>query len=195
MLARPEPPPWGTLISAALARAGLSAREAARRARLSEGRWRQITAGYQVVRPGVYASVRGPADTIARMAAVAGVTEAQLREAGRDDAAELLARQQESRPAVEQLLATIWAMDADQARSLLAMIVVQLGLSLEQRDQPDAGELTGAERPAPGLAGVELAGVELAAVEPQALLSETGLSEPGPSETGLAETWRPETGP
>jgi len=138
MLTRPEPPPWGILISAALARAGLSAREAARRARLSEGRWRQITAGYQVVRPGVYANVRGPADTLARMAAVAGVTEAELRAAGRDDAAELLLRQQASRPAIDDLLATIWAMDADQARSLLAMIVVQLGLSLPERDQAEA---------------------------------------------------------
>ena len=60
MTGRPEPPPWGALISAALARQGLSAREAARRAGLSEGRWRQITGGYQVVSPGIYAQVRGP---------------------------------------------------------------------------------------------------------------------------------------
>jgi hypothetical protein len=137
MVARPEPPPWGILISAALVRAGLSAREAARRARLSEGRWRQITAGYQVVRPGVYEPVRGPAATLARMAAVAGVTPEQLREAGRDDAAQLLASQQESWPTVEELRSRIWAMDADQARSLLATIVVQLGLSLAQPDGPE----------------------------------------------------------
>jgi hypothetical protein len=160
MLTRPEPPPWGIVISTALARAGLSARAAARRARLSEGRWRQITAGYQVVRPGVYASVRGPADTLARMAAVAGVTEAELREAGRDDAADLLARQRESRPALEELLAVIWAMDADEARSLLAMIVVQLGVNLQQQDQPESAppetvrretEQPGPEEPRPGL--------------------------------------------
>src|SRR5215472_6757100 len=83
MTERPEPPPWGALITAALARQDLSAREAARRAGLSEGRWRQITAGYQVVSPGVYAQVHGPASTVARMAAVAGVTPAQLRTAGR----------------------------------------------------------------------------------------------------------------
>ncbi|MFY9889494.1 MAG: helix-turn-helix transcriptional regulator, partial [Streptosporangiaceae bacterium] len=65
MADRPEPPPWGTLIAAALRRAGLSAREAARRAGISEGRWRQITGGYQVVSPGVYAPVRGPAGTVA----------------------------------------------------------------------------------------------------------------------------------
>lgn len=169
MLTRPEPPSWGILISTALARAGLSAREAARRARLSEGRWRQITAGYQVVRPGVYASVRGPADTLARMAAVAGVTEAELREAGRDDAADLLARQQKSGPALDELLALIWAMDADEARSLLAMIVAQLGLSIEQLDQQDAGrsatvrlgtEQAGAELPGPELPGTEQPGTD-----------------------------------
>src|SRR5262245_14050745 len=92
MTDRPDPPPWGAAITAALARQGLSAREAARRAGLSEGRWRQITAGYQVVSPGVYAQVHGPAGTVARMAAVAGVTPAQLRAAGRPDAAEALAR-------------------------------------------------------------------------------------------------------
>src|SRR6202451_467876 len=90
MPTRPAPPPWGALITSALRRAGLSAREAARRAGISEGRWRQITSGYQVVSPGVYAPVRGPAHTVARMAAVAGLTPAQLRTAGRDDAARLL---------------------------------------------------------------------------------------------------------
>lgn len=137
---RPEPPPWGALISATLAGAGLSAREAARRAGLSEGRWRQITAGYQVVRPGVYEQVRGPAGTLARMAAVVGVTPRQLREAGRDDAAHLLARWQDDRPTVDEMLARIWAMEADQARALLATIVVQLGLSLQQQERPEQPE-------------------------------------------------------
>jgi len=65
MTERPEPPPWGLLIGAALRRAGMSAREAARQAGLSEGRWRQITGGDQVVSPGVYAPVHGPAATLA----------------------------------------------------------------------------------------------------------------------------------
>jgi hypothetical protein len=127
MADRPEPPPWGTLIAAALRAAGLSAREAARRAGISEGRWRQITGGYQVVSPGVYAPVRGPAGTLARMAAVAGVSPAQLRAAGRDDAAELLARQPEEQPAADQLLERVRAMDPEQARELLAAIAQQLG--------------------------------------------------------------------
>jgi hypothetical protein len=90
---RPDPSPWGAAIAAACRQAGLSARAAARRAGISEGRWRQITGGYQVVRPGVYVPVRGPAQTVARMAAVAGLTPAQLTAAGRDDAARVLAAQ------------------------------------------------------------------------------------------------------
>ena len=80
--ARPAPTPWGAAIAAACREAGRSARAAARQAGLSEGRWRQITSGYQVVSPGVYAPVRGPAATVARMAAVAGLTPAQLRATG-----------------------------------------------------------------------------------------------------------------
>jgi transcriptional regulator with XRE-family HTH domain len=132
MADRPKPPPWGALITESLAQAGLSAREAARRAGLSEGRWRQITGGYQVVSPGVYAQVRGPAATLARMAAVAGVTPAQLRAAGRDDAAQLLLRQQDQRPAGEEMLERVRAMDTDQARELLATIALQLGISLPE---------------------------------------------------------------
>jgi transcriptional regulator with XRE-family HTH domain len=131
MTQRPEPPPWGALITAALATEGISAREAARRAGLSEGRWRQITGGYQVVSPGVYAEVRGPAATLAKMAAVAGVTPAQLRAAGRDDAAKALASQRERRPEpADELLERVRAMDTEQARELLATIALRLGISL-----------------------------------------------------------------
>ncbi len=132
MVGRPDPPAWGALIAAALARAGLSAREAARRTGISEGRWRQITGGYQVISPGVYAEVRGPAATVARMAAVAGVTPGELRAAGREDAAELLARRQVDRPSGAEMLERVRAMDSDQARELLAIIAVQLGISLPE---------------------------------------------------------------
>lgn len=141
MTERPEPPPWGTVITGALRRAGLSAREAARQAGISEARWRQITGGYQVVSPGVYARVRGPAATLAKMAAVAGVTEAELRAAGRDDAAQVLlrqqaakalVRQQDEQPDQQEMLERVRAMDIDQARELLATIVCQLGIGLPE---------------------------------------------------------------
>lgn len=89
---RPEQPPEGRLIADALTRTGLSIREASRRAGISYGRWRQITSGVQNVSPGSYAQVRAPADTLARMAAVVGVTPGQLRDAGRGDAADSLTR-------------------------------------------------------------------------------------------------------
>jgi len=139
MVDRPDPPAWGVLIAAALRDAGMSAREAARLADISEGRWRQIAGGYQVVSPGVYAQVRGPAATLAKMATVAGVTPEQLTAAGRDDAARVMLRQQEDRLAGDEMLARVRAMGRDQARELLATIAVQLGVSITdvQQDEGD----------------------------------------------------------
>ena len=92
METRPEPPPEGRLIEAATARLDISIREAARRAGMSYGRWRQIVKGYQNVSRGSYARVTAPARTVARMARAAGVTPAQLAaEGGRPDAAAILA--------------------------------------------------------------------------------------------------------
>jgi plasmid maintenance system antidote protein VapI len=88
---RPDPTPEGILLGEALKRSGLSARAAAKRAGMSDNRWHQIVKGYQPVGRGVFAPVRdAPADTVARMALVVGVTPEQLAEAGRDDAAEQL---------------------------------------------------------------------------------------------------------
>jgi Helix-turn-helix domain len=129
---RPEPPPWGALITDAMRRAHLSAREAARRAGISEGRWRQITGGYQVVSAGVYAPVHGPAATLARMAAVVGVTPAQLKQAGRADAARELTTVPAAAAAGSEVLQRIREMDQDEARELLAAIALQLGIKLPE---------------------------------------------------------------
>jgi hypothetical protein len=146
MSQRPEPPPWGALITAACRRGQLSARAAARQAGISEGRWRQITSGYQVVSPGVYAPVRGPAATLARMAAVAGVTSAELRAAGRADAAQALDARAADRSANDQVLERIRSMDSDQARELLAQIAVQLGISVAGEGTGDGGGTGDGER-------------------------------------------------
>jgi transcriptional regulator with XRE-family HTH domain len=91
MTTKPQPQPEGELITDARKRARLSGREAARRAGISEGRWRQIVNGYMVVTKGVYSPVVGaPADTIARMAQSVDVTPEQLETVGRADAAEEL---------------------------------------------------------------------------------------------------------
>jgi hypothetical protein len=91
METRPEQPPEGRLIADAADHLDLSIREAAKRAGISYGRWRQIVMGYQNVSPGSFAPVHAPAKTLAKMARVVGVTPAQLTEAGREDAAEALA--------------------------------------------------------------------------------------------------------
>lgn len=84
-LQRPE----GALIEKALRMKGLSARQAATDAGMSDARWRQIVSGYQSI-SGQLVPVVGPDETIARMARVVDVTPDQLREAGRPDAADLL---------------------------------------------------------------------------------------------------------
>lgn len=117
---RPGQPEEGKLVADALARKGLSIREASRRAGISYGRWRQITSGYQNVSPGSYARVRAPAATLARMAAIVDVTPAQMEAAGRPDAAEILTEiQVPATPAQgsggphfrDPRLAAIWAID------------------------------------------------------------------------------------
>lgn len=96
---RPEQRPEGTLIAAALKRSRLSQRQAATRAGISENRWRAIMHGYQNISAGVFAPIRGPGDTVARMARVVGVAPEQLEEAGRADAAEELRNLPPEKPA------------------------------------------------------------------------------------------------
>lgn len=91
MTDKPAPQPEGKLITDARKRARLSGREAARRAGISEGRWRQIVNGYIVVAKGVYSPVAdAPANTVARMAQTVDVSPEELEAAGRADAAEEL---------------------------------------------------------------------------------------------------------
>lgn len=86
------PPPEGELITTALKRIRpkLSVREAARRAGISEGWWRQVVRGYQPLKGGGRAPMTGSAETVAAMAQVVGVTPEQLEAASRTDAAEEL---------------------------------------------------------------------------------------------------------
>src|SRR5205823_3813894 len=89
---RPEQPPEGKLIAAATERSTLSIREASRRAGISYGRWRQIASGVQHVSPGEFAAVHAPARTLAKMAAVVGITPEQMATRGqRPDVAEVMA--------------------------------------------------------------------------------------------------------
>ena len=87
---RPEQRPEGALIAAALKRSRMSQRRAAAKAGISENRLRAIVHGYQNVGAGTYVAVKGPPDTVARIADAVGVTPEQLEGVGRDDAAEEL---------------------------------------------------------------------------------------------------------
>ncbi|KUN37760.1 hypothetical protein AQJ30_15885 [Streptomyces longwoodensis] len=78
------------LLQQAARRARLSARQAAKRASMSDARWRHIVNGYESVGRGMKIPVTAPAETLARMAQAVGVTSQQLDEAGRPDAAEIL---------------------------------------------------------------------------------------------------------
>lgn len=89
MTEHPATPPEGKLIRSALAAQGISQREAARRAGISETRWRQIVSGYQAV-GGEKATFRSPDDTLARMAFVVAVSPDALQGAGRPEAAKAL---------------------------------------------------------------------------------------------------------
>lgn len=74
----PATPPEAVLIERHRTERGLSIREAARRAAVSDGTWRRIEGDRDVARP---------PDTLAQMAAVIGIVPSELTEAGRPDAA------------------------------------------------------------------------------------------------------------
>lgn len=57
---------------------------------MSDSRWRQIIKGYRQETADIRVPVRAPAETLARMADVVGATPDQLREVGREDAADEL---------------------------------------------------------------------------------------------------------
>jgi hypothetical protein len=94
----------------------MSVREAARRARISEGTWRRVESA---------ADVERKPSVVAAMAAVLGVTGAQLADAGRPDAAGALQQLME-RAAVAPDVAAITGSDGDAFPALMAEILAGL---------------------------------------------------------------------
>ncbi|WP_155054517.1 helix-turn-helix domain-containing protein [Streptomyces blattellae] len=155
MTTRPEPPPEGVLLTEALKRAGLSVRKAAKQAGMSEGWWRQIVRGYQTLSGGGYGEVKGPDETVARMALVAGVTPEQLEEAGRDRAAnELrgLLRTREHAPSPRPTgEIDPWSLSEEEFRRLPAeqqMAVLARMMRVAQESRDPHGDSRDAKRPA-----------------------------------------------
>lgn len=120
MSARPPKPPEIQLIEDHR-RAAMSVRNAASLAGLSESRWRQLEAGGREVR-GTWLAEEPPARTLARMAWAVGVKPAELREAGRPDAAGVL---EELTPEYEA--------EADVAEAERLVSAVRRPLSMRQR--------------------------------------------------------------
>lgn len=92
---QPSQRPEGKIIQEALKADGRSIRQVAPLAGISDARWRQLVKGSMQVSPGVHRPEIAPALTLARMADVVGVSADQLREAGRDDAAQALEKLRE----------------------------------------------------------------------------------------------------
>jgi hypothetical protein len=98
---KPSQPREGALLARARARLTpkMSIRAAASLAGISEGRWRQIESGYTTISAGVYPRVEAPAPTLAKMARAVEVSPAELRNAGRADAAGVLKALLQQEPA------------------------------------------------------------------------------------------------
>jgi transcriptional regulator with XRE-family HTH domain len=82
-------PPEMAVIHERRTRPGISVRQAARLAGISEARWRQLEAGGRDMR-GMWIDEEAPDRTLSRMAHAVGVTPRELRDAGRKEAAAML---------------------------------------------------------------------------------------------------------
>ncbi|WP_067565958.1 helix-turn-helix domain-containing protein [Nocardia acidivorans] len=77
---------FGRLLQTARETAGLSKREAAKRAGISESRWRQLEAGYELIRKQTF-PVKTTPETVAQVAASVGASRDELLEAAGFDPA------------------------------------------------------------------------------------------------------------
>lgn len=109
----------------------MSIRAAADIAGISEGWWRQVVRGYRTGKGGQVIEVDAPADTVAQMAAAVGVTPANLRSVGRDDAADRLESLQRSQANNRQ-----WSGDLTQVPD--DALMEEVGRRLRDRIEPTA---------------------------------------------------------
>lgn len=86
----PQPPTAGRVLRVAREALGLSSPAVATATGVSKATISNIENGYQVREGGRRVAVTGKAGTVARLAAYLGVTPAQLTDAGRADASEVL---------------------------------------------------------------------------------------------------------
>ena len=146
MAEAPERPPEAALIEERrkAIRPKLSVRQAASRADISEGRWRQIALGYTSAAAGIKVPVSAPAETVARMAKVVGVTSAELTDAGRQDAAIELTQMNAPKP--KRTWVTDWSDPEVVGNAIeeLFEIVDSLQQQINQREEGDGDDQLGA---------------------------------------------------
>ncbi|HEY7431913.1 MAG TPA: helix-turn-helix transcriptional regulator [Streptosporangiaceae bacterium] len=146
----PALPPEAALIKAAQAAAyggkGMSGRETARRAGISEGTLRRIVSPRKIDRP---------AETVAKVAAALAITPDELREAGRFDAAGALQQMMTAAAAEPDVAAAAdgeedagWAPLMSEILAGLAAIEGEPGLSTADRRQLREAFLAGLQRDA-----------------------------------------------
>jgi transcriptional regulator with XRE-family HTH domain len=141
---RPETPPEADLIrlrrDAAIP--GMSRRQAAAKAGISASQWSDVERGHKKAGSGVVVPVQATADTLARMARVAGASADDLAAAGRPDAARQLRALEQERD-LRQRIAAIPGLGAVSAqllhdtdgKDLLPLIAAGLD-AIERSDLP-----------------------------------------------------------
>lgn len=110
--------------------------EAARRAEISDSRWRQICQGYQMVNGNPVPIKPAPAETIARMARVVGVAGFQLREKGRPDAADALQEIENEERFAGKTTGQI-LVETEEISEALIELMRKKGLDLSSRQKED----------------------------------------------------------
>lgn len=107
MSVHPEAPPESDLIRQRREAAvpGMSRRQAAAKAGISASQWSDVERGHKKAGSGVVVPVRATADTLARMARVAGASADDLVAAGRPDAARQLRAVEQERDLRQRIAA------------------------------------------------------------------------------------------
>lgn len=97
---------------------------------MSDGNWRAIVTGSRSIAKDTWVPVRGPAETLARMAQVVGVTPEELGRTGREDAAE------ELRGLLSEGHARTFDEMADEAEKALTRLEKTIEARADDRDRP-----------------------------------------------------------
>jgi transcriptional regulator with XRE-family HTH domain len=144
----PDAPPEAALIRERREAAVpvMSRRQAAAKAGISPSQWSDVERGHKGAGPGVLVPVHATADTLARMARVAGASAGDLAAAGRADAARQLRTADQDRDLRQRIAAipglgtiTAQSLSGPDGAGLLPLIAAGLD-AIEHSDLPTAAK-------------------------------------------------------